>query len=106
VDRAETLRLFQRTAQWVLPQDNPAYSEQAKAAFRREPALWVDLHANLSQFFAEGFANVVVDADSPQIKAIEAACVAQSREQRERPRAARASSPESSRGVQAPDRVA
>ena len=76
VDRARAFTLFQRTAQWVLPQANPAYSEQDKAAFRRDPVLLRTLHDNLSKVFSEGFANAVVDADSPQIKMIEAACVA------------------------------
>ena len=34
VDRVAKLSLFQRTAQWVMPQENPAYSDDEQAAFR------------------------------------------------------------------------
>ncbi|WP_208028681.1 flavin-containing monooxygenase [Rhabdothermincola sediminis] len=69
------LTLFQRTAQWILPQVNPAYSDAEKAAFRADPGQLVQLHDSLSQLFEESFANAVVDADSPQIKMIEKACL-------------------------------
>ena len=29
--------LFQRTAQWIMPQENPAYTDEEKAAFRDDP---------------------------------------------------------------------
>ncbi|MCH2412598.1 MAG: NAD(P)/FAD-dependent oxidoreductase [Acidimicrobiales bacterium] len=38
------LCLFQRTAQWVMPSDNPAYTDEEKAAFREDPGLLHDLH--------------------------------------------------------------
>jgi cation diffusion facilitator CzcD-associated flavoprotein CzcO len=75
VDRVEHLCMFQRTAQWILPQFNPPYSDEDKATFRQDPASMAELHDALSQLFADGFANAVVDADSPQIKAIEQACL-------------------------------
>lgn len=74
-DRVAHLDLFQRTAQWVLPQDNPAYSEQERAGFREHPDTLEAAHAGLSKVFAEGFANAVVDADSPQMKLIADACL-------------------------------
>src|SRR5262245_58153067 len=37
VDRVEALALFQRTAQWIMPQENPAYSVEERDSFR-EPA--------------------------------------------------------------------
>jgi cation diffusion facilitator CzcD-associated flavoprotein CzcO len=74
VDRVARLSLFQRTAQWIMPQDNPAYSEAEKAEFRHHPELMRQLHADLSTLFAQGFSNAVVDAESPQMKAIEDAC--------------------------------
>ncbi|MCC6641684.1 MAG: NAD(P)/FAD-dependent oxidoreductase [Deltaproteobacteria bacterium] len=74
VDRVAKLTLFQRTAQWILPQENPEYTEAEKAAFRRDPATLARLRANLSQLFAQGFANAVVDAASPQMKMIEDLC--------------------------------
>jgi cation diffusion facilitator CzcD-associated flavoprotein CzcO len=74
VDQVGHLALFQRTAQWIMPQENPAYTEEQKAEFRDHPELLRELYENISKLFAEGFANAVVDADSPQMKAIEEAC--------------------------------
>ena len=75
VERVGRLELFQRTAQWILPQVNPPYSEEEQAAFHQEPERMVELHDAISQLFAGQFANAVVDAGSPQMKAIEDACV-------------------------------
>jgi cation diffusion facilitator CzcD-associated flavoprotein CzcO len=74
--RAGHYSLFQRTPQWVLPQDNPAYTDDEKAAYREHPETLEATHNGLSQAFGEGFANAVVDADSPQIQAIGEACLA------------------------------
>jgi len=74
VDRVGKLSLFQRTAQWIMPQENPPYSEAEKADFRSHPELMRQLHADMSRLFAEGFSNAVVDASSPQMKLIEDAC--------------------------------
>ena len=76
IDEVEELTLFQRTAQWVSPQDNPAYTEAEKAEFRAHPEKLRDLRADISRLFAEGFANAVVDANSPQLQAIHDGCVA------------------------------
>ncbi len=74
VDRVAKLSLFQRTAQWIMPQENPAYGEVEKAEFRRNPQLMRQLHADMSRLFAEGFSNAVVDASSPQMQMIEDVC--------------------------------
>jgi len=73
VDRVARLWLFQRTAQWIMPQPNPAYSEAERADFRRRPELLDQLHAQTGQLFA-AFSNGLVDANSPQMKVIEDAC--------------------------------
>ncbi len=73
-DRVAKLSLFQRTAQWIAPQENPPYSEEEKAAFRRDPELMRQLHDDISKLFAENFSNAVVDADSPQMKLLEEVC--------------------------------
>lgn len=73
--RVEKLCLFQRTAQWIFPQDNPPHAEEEQAAFRDDPDRLRQAHDQLSQLFGF-FANGVVDADSPQMKMIEDACVA------------------------------
>ena len=75
VDRVAALSLFQRTAQWVMPQENPAYSDEEQAAFRAQPERLVDLHQNLSDMF-DLFANAVVDSESAELKLVEQACLA------------------------------
>lgn len=74
VDRVAKLSLFQRTAQWIMPQENPPYTDSEKRAFRRSPRLVHQLRENLSTLFAQGFSNAIVDADSPQMQMIEEAC--------------------------------
>ena len=74
-ERAAKFSLFQRTAQWIMPQENPAYSDEEQSAFRGDPALLRGLHNDLSKLFAEGFASGLVDADSPAMAAIAAACL-------------------------------
>jgi cation diffusion facilitator CzcD-associated flavoprotein CzcO len=74
VDEVEHFSLFQRTAQWVMPQENPPYTDEMKTVFRDDPALLEKIHGELSQMFADGFANAVVDADSPGMKMIEDVC--------------------------------
>jgi cation diffusion facilitator CzcD-associated flavoprotein CzcO len=74
-ERVAKLVLFQRTAQWIMPQENPAYSEAERAEFRRHPELVDKLHAELAQLFS-AFSNGLVDMNSPQMKAIEDACLA------------------------------
>jgi cation diffusion facilitator CzcD-associated flavoprotein CzcO len=73
VDRVAKYLLFQRTAQWIMPQENPAYSEAERAAFRRQPELVDRMHEEMGRLFA-GFASGLIDADSPQMKLIEDAC--------------------------------
>jgi cation diffusion facilitator CzcD-associated flavoprotein CzcO len=74
VDRVAKLSMFQRTAQWVMPQENPAYSDAERAEFRRSPETLRNLYRDLSQLFSQSFSNAVVDASSPQMKMIEDAC--------------------------------
>ena len=68
------LTLFQRTPQWILPQANPPYSEEERAAFLAEPANMRMLHEELSELFAVGFSNAVVDAGSPMMAMIADSC--------------------------------
>ena len=74
VDRVAKLSLFQRTAQWIMPIENPAYSEDEKEAFRQNPALIEEIRDQTARLFTEGFSNAVVDANAPQMKLIEDAC--------------------------------
>jgi cation diffusion facilitator CzcD-associated flavoprotein CzcO len=74
VERVRKLSLFQRTPQWIMPQENPPYSEEERREFREQPESMRQLHDDLSRLFAESFSNAVVDADSPQMAMIQAAC--------------------------------
>jgi cation diffusion facilitator CzcD-associated flavoprotein CzcO len=74
VDRAAKLSLFQRTAQWIMPQENPEYSDEERAEFREKPELMHQLQRDTSKLFREGFSNAVVDAESPQMQLIEDMC--------------------------------
>jgi cation diffusion facilitator CzcD-associated flavoprotein CzcO len=76
VDEVAELSLFQRTAQWVLPIENPAYSEEEKAEFRRHPEAMEEIRAEVSHSFTEGFANILVDAESPILRAAQDICQA------------------------------
>jgi cation diffusion facilitator CzcD-associated flavoprotein CzcO len=70
----EKLSLFQRTPQWIMPQDNPAYTEEEKALFRSDPSVLEEMRAEISTTFADNFSNAVVDAKSEQLKLIEEVC--------------------------------
>lgn len=74
VPRAEHFSLFQRTPQWVMHRPNPAYTEEEKAAFRADPAVLDALVQELRTRTVEGYATAVIDADSPQLAAIERLC--------------------------------
>jgi cation diffusion facilitator CzcD-associated flavoprotein CzcO len=75
VDRVAKLSLFQRTAQWVMPQENPAYSDEEHGAYRDHPESLVGLRQRLSDMF-DVFANAVIDSESPEIRMVEQACLA------------------------------
>lgn len=71
--RAGRFSLFQRTAQWVLPQANTPYTEAERDEFRAHPERLIDMHDNLAVAFG-GFASAVIDADSAGMAVIEQMC--------------------------------
>jgi cation diffusion facilitator CzcD-associated flavoprotein CzcO len=75
VDRVASLSLFQRTAQWVMPQQNPDYTDEERAQLREHPERLAATYQNLSDMF-DLFANAVVDSSSAEIQFIEQACLA------------------------------
>jgi cation diffusion facilitator CzcD-associated flavoprotein CzcO len=75
VDEVAELTLFQRTAQWIAPQENPVYSEDEKAEFRSRPEAMAQIRAETARVFEDTFANALVDARSPTLEAIHAVCV-------------------------------
>lgn len=74
VPRAAHFCLFQRTPQWVMARPNPAYSEEEKALFRADPAALDRLVDELRSKTLDGYARAVIDADSPELAAIERLC--------------------------------
>jgi cation diffusion facilitator CzcD-associated flavoprotein CzcO len=76
VDEVERLVVFQRTPQWIMPAPNPEISEEDKERFRHDPAAMAELRAAIGVMFEDGFANAVVDADSPQMHRLEELCLA------------------------------
>ncbi len=74
VDEVAELSLFQRTAQWVMPIVNPAYSEEDKQEFRKHPGAMKDIREEITRAFVDGFANILGDAESPMLEAIHATC--------------------------------
>jgi cation diffusion facilitator CzcD-associated flavoprotein CzcO len=76
VDRVGELVLFQRTPQWIAAAENPAYGENEKAEFRRHPEAMQAIRDAVARAFTDGFANVLMDAESPVLRALHAACVA------------------------------
>lgn len=74
VDRVAKLVLFQRTAQWIMPQESHAYTDEEKAAFREDPQAMRSVRAEIRQLLEEGFADAVIDQDSRQLKTIEFLC--------------------------------
>ena len=76
IDQVAHLSLFQRTAQWIMPMGNPAYSAADKTQFRAHPEAIEEIRAEVARMFTDGFANHLADVSSPQLQAIHGACVA------------------------------
>ncbi len=76
VDEVQELVLFQRTPQWIAATENAAYSDEEKATFRQHPEAMEEIRDTVARAFTDGFANVLVDAESPVLQAIHAHCVA------------------------------
>ena len=51
VDEVAHLSLFQRTAQWIMPQENPAYTDEQKASYRADARQLQEMHAHLAEMF-------------------------------------------------------
>lgn len=72
--KVRNFKLFQRTAQWISPQENLRYTPDELAAFRDDPALVAAARQTAIDEFVSPFAHAVIDADSPYMKRIEGAC--------------------------------
>lgn len=74
VQRAGTLSLFQRTAQWIMPVENKPFSEQDRAKFAADPAIMRSMRAGIERRFIENFSDAVIDAGSPRLQVMEQLC--------------------------------
>jgi len=74
--KVRELTVFQRTPQWVAGVANPAYTDEEKATFRDDPEAIPRVRAEIAFGLTEGFANHLSNVESPQLKAIHDACVA------------------------------
>ena len=71
VPRVGKLSLFQRTPQWIMPQENQPYDEATRAQFREQPELMQQHREHLFKRFAMNFSDAVIDVNSPQLQVIE-----------------------------------
>jgi cation diffusion facilitator CzcD-associated flavoprotein CzcO len=72
--RAGKYSLFQRTAQWVVPVEQIAYTDEQRAQFRTDADMLQKLHNELSVSFNDGFATQVLDGNSEMIDNLEKLC--------------------------------
>jgi len=73
-DKVASLRLFQRTAQWIWPEPNSLYSEDDKARFRDDPDILRHIRQRMSGVIDERFSNALVNVNGPEMAALEAQC--------------------------------
>jgi cation diffusion facilitator CzcD-associated flavoprotein CzcO len=72
--RASKFSLFQRTAQWVVPVEQIAYTDEQRATFRSDPEQLQNLHDEMDKMFHEGFATAVLDGKSELFDSIQKTC--------------------------------
>ncbi len=72
--RAAKFSLFQRTAQWVVPVQQVAYTDEQRTQFRTDADMLQKLHNELSVSFNDGFATQVLDGNSEMVDNIEKLC--------------------------------
>jgi len=71
--RAGALHQFQRTAQWIMPSENSAYSEEEKAEYRDHPELLREIRTSFASDEGVGrFTHAITHPDSPEMAEIEA----------------------------------
>jgi len=73
-ERVDSLTLFQRTAQWIMPAANAPYSAKERALYREDPQALAALRGELTSSFTDSFSNAVIGADSPGMQMVETTC--------------------------------
>lgn len=66
IDKAAKVSLFQRTAQWILPEPNAEIEEDRKAAYRADPALLDSQYSYLKDAFNGAFCAAVA-GEAPDV---------------------------------------
>jgi len=72
--RAGRLVLFQRTPQWILPQENKVYSADDRDNFRRDPEVMRHIRAGIERRFRQDFSDAVVDRHSERLDVMQETC--------------------------------
>lgn len=75
-DKASKLVQFQRTAQWIMPRDNPAYTDEEKRTFRENPETMDAIRTEQAEMSEGGFSAAVVGENPGALAAIEALTLA------------------------------
>jgi len=75
VPRVAAFSLFQRTAQWVMAIENPAYTPEQRAAFASDPAQIDAIREQATTMMVDFVSAAIIDADSPGMKSIERRCL-------------------------------
>jgi len=74
VDVAQQVTLFQRTAQWILPEENPEIPEEVRVRYRSDPGYLDQRYKNLSEKFMAGFGAALADPSSQAYAEIARLC--------------------------------
>jgi cation diffusion facilitator CzcD-associated flavoprotein CzcO len=70
--RASHLVQFQRTAQWIMPCPDVAYSDEERRAFREDPSRIAAVRGGPEALARRArFTNAIIDVDSPELAEIE-----------------------------------
>jgi cyclohexanone monooxygenase len=74
VDDVKQVTLFQRTPQWILPEENPAIPEEVRSRYRSDPDYLDRRYQILSEKFMAGFGTALADPTSQAYSDIARLC--------------------------------
>lgn len=74
VDTVEKVTLFQRTAQWIMPEDNPEIPEGLRERYRNDPEYLDRRYKDLFEKFMAGFGGAVTDTSSEAYALVNRMC--------------------------------
>jgi cation diffusion facilitator CzcD-associated flavoprotein CzcO len=76
VPRVGKLMLFQRTPQWIMPQENKVFTDADRAKFRDRPQVMQSMRASLERRFRQDFSDAVIDKTSRCLQVMQEMCIA------------------------------